>query len=287
MRLRSEPPPFARHPAITALDAGAERRDLRHDGRLVRWRRFGAGAPLVLLHGGHGSWLHWLRNIAPLAARHTLWVPDLPGFGDSDSLAGPPHAPDRMQRLVAALIATLDQLVGATTPIGLAGFSFGALAAAELAAARGRVTQLALVGPAGHGGTRRQEASLADWRSSDLAAMRRALLHNLGAFMLHDPAARDDLALAVHAAACHATRFRSKAIAQAGGLQATLDRAAAPALLIWGEHDVTGVPRILGPMMTADRPQRRWHEIGGAGHWAQFERADAVNRLLLDWFDAQ
>ena len=39
---------------------------------------------LVLLHGGSGSWMHWIRNIAPLVADgfHVLAV-DLPGFGDS------------------------------------------------------------------------------------------------------------------------------------------------------------------------------------------------------------
>jgi 2-hydroxy-6-oxonona-2,4-dienedioate hydrolase len=40
--------------------------------------------PLVLLHGGSGSWTHWVRNLdALVAAGHQLWVPDLPGFGDS------------------------------------------------------------------------------------------------------------------------------------------------------------------------------------------------------------
>ena len=43
-----------------------------HAGCQVRWhewceRREGdgerEGIPLVALHGGHGSWLHWLRNI--------------------------------------------------------------------------------------------------------------------------------------------------------------------------------------------------------------------------------
>jgi hypothetical protein len=47
-------------------------------------------APLVLLHGGSGSWMHWLRNIPALAASgRWVLVPDLPGFGDS---AAPPQA---------------------------------------------------------------------------------------------------------------------------------------------------------------------------------------------------
>ncbi|MGT2492391.1 alpha/beta fold hydrolase [Cupriavidus basilensis] len=37
-------------------------------GCRVVWRRFGEGRPVILLHGGHGSWLHWVRNIEALAA---------------------------------------------------------------------------------------------------------------------------------------------------------------------------------------------------------------------------
>ena len=41
--------------------------------------------PLVLFHGGSGSWTHWVRSIGPLLeAGHDVWAVDLPGFGDSD-----------------------------------------------------------------------------------------------------------------------------------------------------------------------------------------------------------
>ena len=40
--------------------------------------------PTVLLHGGSGSWNHWVRNIdALLASGRQVIAPDLPGFGDS------------------------------------------------------------------------------------------------------------------------------------------------------------------------------------------------------------
>ncbi|HMA07763.1 MAG TPA: alpha/beta fold hydrolase, partial [Ramlibacter sp.] len=87
--------------AIAQLERRCEIVDSRFEDRKIRWHRIGAGSPLVLLHGGNGSWLHWVRNIEALAEQHELWLPDLPGCGDSHEL--PP--PANLERLVAALHA--------------------------------------------------------------------------------------------------------------------------------------------------------------------------------------
>lgn len=54
----------------------------------VRWDKFGDGPPVVLLHGTpNWSWI-W-RDVAPrLAARHSVYVFDWPGFGLSDRHEG-------------------------------------------------------------------------------------------------------------------------------------------------------------------------------------------------------
>ena len=46
----------------------------------------GSGPPLILFHGGMGSWTHWVRNIPALRERFTVYAPDLPGCGDSISV---------------------------------------------------------------------------------------------------------------------------------------------------------------------------------------------------------
>lgn len=273
------------HPEIVRVESLSRRFDVPYLGRRVCWRRWGSGGPpLVLLHGGHGNWMHWVRNIQPLSQQNTVWVPDLPGFGDSDDLVGDVHDPARQQHLLDALVATLDTLVGRGAPVDLAGFSFGGLVAAELATQRGHVGRLALLGPAGHGGTRRQTSGLVKWRSDDPVHRREGLSSNLDAFMLHQPAARDSLAFSVHEAACLHTRFRSKAISRAAGLQAALAGFDDPVLLVWGEHDVTAVPYDLAPELAGEAPSREWCVIPGAGHWVQYEGADEVNGLLCRWF---
>jgi 2-hydroxy-6-oxonona-2,4-dienedioate hydrolase len=271
---------------IARYEAKARREEVLHRGRKVVWRRFGDGPPLVLLHGGHGSWLHWIRNIDALSREHALWLPDMPSYGDSDSLEGHPHAADRMPRFVDAISSTMDGLLGARTAIDLAGFSFGGITAAFLAARRGHIRRLALLGAGAHGGPRRQTIDLVDWRIPDRAAMLDALRRNLVPFMLHDERHVDALALAIHEWSCVQTRFRSKAIAQAGGLADALDAIEAPMLLMWGEHDVTAVPGEVGPRLTQGHPTREFRVVGDAGHWAQYEKTQDVNSRLLEWFRA-
>ena len=258
-----------------------------YQGRQVCWHEFASaesnGPPLVLLHGGHGNWQHWARNIEALATRFTVWVPDMPGYGDSDT---PPEP--TMASLVNLLQATLDQLLGATTPIRLAGFSFGGLVAATLAAQRPHIERMALLGPGGHGGPRRPAGELVSWRaakeSGDAEALAQVMRHNLGLHMLHAPESIDAEAVRIHTAACLSTRFYSKGISHAGGLAAALAHYNGPLLLAWGEHDVTAVPEVAIRTFSEGRADCEPHIVPGAGHWVQFEGAGMVNRVLLGWW---
>lgn len=68
-----------------------------------------------------------------------------------------------------------------------------------------------LVGSGGHGTMRRMAVEMINWRlAQDREAERAALLHNLGALMLHDMSRADPLAFEIHDIACHGTRFRSR-----------------------------------------------------------------------------
>ena len=279
--LDDDTPPAER---IARLESQGEKHLVQVDGRRVAWHRFGSGPPLVLVHGGHGSWLHWVRNIEPLACRFTVWVPDLPGYGESGAAAS-----IELAGVVEPAIASLDSLVGAGTAIDLVGFSFGGLVAAQLAAQRRHVRRLALLGPAGHGGRRRPRGKLVNWKAAaaahDAAALAAAMRYNLAIHMLHDPARIDALAVQVHTDSCIRTRFRSKTISYTRNLGETLDAARVEPLLIWGEHDVTAEPAVAIESLTANRPGRRAQIVHGAGHWVQYEGADEVNRLLLDCLD--
>ena len=268
---------------LSHLESRMARHDVPVDGGHVTWRRLGAGPPVVLLHGGHGSWMHWVRNLEALAAHFTVWVADLPGYGDSSR-----PAPPGFESLLDMTRRSLDTLLGADTPLQLVGFSFGALVAGHLAAARGAVSHLALCGPAGLGGRRRPKGELKPSREAlaagDDAALHAAMRHNLETHMLAGPA--DALGVQVHTQSCLRTRFHSRSISLAGALQDRLRGLPCPVLLIWGEHDVTATPVQEAAGVAAVCRDARVHVLPSVAHWVQYEAADEVNRLLLGWLQA-
>jgi len=194
----------------------------------------------------------------------------------------PPHT---LERLVAALQQCVDSLIGADREIGLAAFSFGSVLASNLAATRGGVSRIALLGATGHG-LARQPLALKNWRAMPPGgAQTDAHRHNLAHLMLHDAAAIDALALVIHRQTSEQTRLRSRPLSLTDATRRALDRLQIPVLLAWGDHDPTAPAAEAQQALTQAHPQRRLVRFGGAGHWLQYERPAQINPLLIDWFD--
>lgn len=267
---------------LKAMDQRARRHVMTVDGGAeVVWRQFGEGEPLVLIHGGHGSWLHWARNIDVLSGRFSLLIPNLPGYGDSST----PQFDD-LSSLVEVTLASLEQLIGPDTTFNLCGFSFGGLVSAHIAARRpDSVRRLALLGPGGHGGTRRPRGTLINWkRALDDAELLAAMRHNLWVHMLYGDGQIDGLALRIHTQACVDTRFRSRGISQVGGLPGALEGYTGDTLFIWGENEVTCTPDALLHKLVEGHPRRFGRVIPSVGHWVQYEAPEVLNAMLLRWF---
>ncbi len=94
---------------------------------LIRYLQAGSGPPLVLLHGWGGSSRYWAQTIEALASSHTIYAPDLPGYGKS------PPLPDKAssERLAEVVIEFADAM-GIET-FDLNGHSFSAGVAAYVA----------------------------------------------------------------------------------------------------------------------------------------------------------
>jgi pimeloyl-ACP methyl ester carboxylesterase len=65
-----------------------EPRTISLHGRPLRYVQMGSGPVLLLIHGMAGTYENWSAVIEPLARRHTVIAPDLPGHGDSEPGAG-------------------------------------------------------------------------------------------------------------------------------------------------------------------------------------------------------
>lgn len=60
----------------------------------IHYLTVGHGEPLIIVHGGSEGAVAWKDNIAALAKKYTIYVPDMPGFGSSQSYAGNYSIPD-------------------------------------------------------------------------------------------------------------------------------------------------------------------------------------------------
>src|SRR4030042_1318035 len=67
---------------------------IKVDGLNVHYYTAGQGEPLVVIHGGGGDARTWWRNMRELAAKYTVYAPDLPGYGGSQPLGGKYYIPE-------------------------------------------------------------------------------------------------------------------------------------------------------------------------------------------------
>jgi haloacetate dehalogenase len=71
----------------------------------------GQGSPVLLLHGYPESNVMWHRLAPLLALHHTLIIPDLPGYGQSDAPeSGPGHAPYDKRSMAKAMVELMQSL---------------------------------------------------------------------------------------------------------------------------------------------------------------------------------
>lgn len=243
--------------------------------------------PLLMFHGGSGSWTHWLRVIEPLTqAGYTLWLADLPGFGESDGVPGGVDV-DTMLAPLAHSIAQLLAQTGSGTVCDLAGFSFGGMTAGLLAAEfPALIGSLVIVGAPGMGLTEGKVVRLKGWRHlATPEAQMQAHRYNLAALMLHDLRLIDEETLALHALNVARDRLPRRRLSQTNILALALGRIKAPVAAIYGEHDPLYVGRLdelHGAMQQAYAGgELRWQVIAGAGHWVQHERPAELSQALV------
>lgn len=258
------------------------------DGRMV-WRRWGKPRgntrPVVLLHGGSGSWTHWIKTIPGLATRSDVWAADLPGLGDSDMPPGP-ATPESSGTVVAAGVRDLF----GHEPVDLVAFSFGAhvgtYAARHLASQLGSFT---ITGAAAMG---LPHPSLEFPKERpNMSEDERLALHRrtLEILMFKNHARIDELAVYIQAENIAKARFRSRAFAPTDDIARLLPDIPVRVNAIWGADDCLALPDLATryDVLRRGHPELITRTVADAGHWTMYEQPESYTAALIEVLEAR
>jgi 2-hydroxy-6-oxonona-2,4-dienedioate hydrolase len=253
----------------------------KHGNVQTAWHIWGEGAPILMLHGASGSWAHWILNIRPLMdAGYMVLVPDMPGFGDSDA----PESGEDIDALVAPLRHGLRELIDLRRYV-LVGFSLGSIVASMLATEEmNAVRELILVAPPGLlPASMRLRIELSPWKHVEDPAVRKAINRkNLARLMLYRSESITSLAISLQIAHAQRDRLRRRRLARTEAPYELLAQVKCSVAAIYGDQDALFCKRFEAIRCRARKLKlRRLTLLPNAGHWVQFEDAEAFNRELL------
>ena len=268
---------------VRELEARSERHETPcGDGAMV-WRRWSNpdAQPVVLLHGGSGSWLHWVRTIPALRTRYDVWTADLPGLGDS-AMPAQPYTP---QSSATAVAAGLKALIPAERRPQLVGFSFGAHVGTFAAGLLGdHIATFTITGTSALGIVRPPMPEFPKERSTMSDEERRAVHHRvLEILMISRPERIDDLAVSLQQINVNKARFRSRKFAPTDNVRTGLANVKVPLRTAWGRNDVIAHPNVEAciDILREHHPELVAEIVDDAGHWVMFEQAEGYNAALM------
>jgi len=263
-------------------------------GLRISYAVAGDGPPLIMLHGAAASHVTWCDNIGPFSRRYTVYAPDLPNHGDSETPQGPPH---EVFASPAFLLAFMDALgIERASLIGNSGG--GAIAARFATRYPERVDRLVLVDSGGLGRP-------VSWflRIASLPLVGELLhLHTINsdraltASIFHRPRPIDpEVARELRQARnSWSTRMAVVKGVRAGiGLFGVkkemllldqLEGLKAPLLIVWGEKDP--VLPVSHALEASERlPDAVVHIMRDCGHWPHMENPEEFNRVAMDFLE--
>ncbi|MEV6632919.1 alpha/beta fold hydrolase [Actinoplanes sp. NPDC051470] len=272
-------------------------REVEVHGARIRARVSGdPGAPtVVLLHGIARSLEDWAPQHERLDDDYRVVSVDLPGFGLSDPLPGPPS----LDGLAAGVEDTLAVL-GVERPVHLMGSSLGGAVAMRMVCREPEIARsLTLVASAGFGrevtmalrilaipGLGRQLMRRFDRRAS--TRVERSLFVDRS--LVTDE--RVEFGLRVAARPSYAAHFLATAKSLGGfrgvhprwrtDLLARVAELDPPTLVVWGEKDLI-LPAAHLEAARAALPHAEFHLFPRTGHMPQIERADEFASLARDF----
>ena len=277
--------------SIATLDFDSTSRFLEGEHR-IHYHEAGTGPALVLLHGsgpGVSGWSNFRGNFPVFAERFRTVLMDMPGFGKSErpefDRAYPRVAADALARLLDALGMDHAHLLGN---------SMGGYVALEFALAYpDRVGRLVLMGPGGLAvnilGPEQSEGArrLGEFMMAPSKKAMEAWVDT----MVANKAVVDDALIEERLANAQAPGVLDSAMAifmslgqhpEPIPLWARLKQMKAPTLVTWGRDD--RMLPVEGSLLGFRQlPNAELHIFSKCGHWAQVERKDEFERVVIEF----
>ena len=271
---------------IEEFEKSSKKLFISTDDTTVCWRIWGKGQPIIFLHGGYGSWRHWIKQVTYLSKDYQILVPDMPGFGESSDLKSD-HTPENISLNLYQTFRKLN--ITDLDNINLVGFSFGGLISGHLSyqfLKKGiELKNLILVGPGGTGARRGPMREMVR-RTSKMSfeEILKAHFENLKILMINNPKNIDLLSLYIQLENTNNHRLKSRPISATNTLIKILEKQNIIPYLIFGEKDATVGPYLeerISLFREACKDARIHVEID-AGHWIMYEKPDRFNNLIKE-----
>ena len=245
------------------------------------FHKIGQGPNLLLLHGGAGSWLHWIKNIRELSKYFTLYLPDLPGMGESPDV---PAETSSMLDFITLLSDAVSEIFSKGEMFHVAGFSLGGLCSARLAEQLPKqVLSVTMICPGGYKpdghfklDLKKPEENIS---TADLKELHR---HNVQVLLIHDKTKVDDATLSIQQYNIENARFNGRKIGYLDHFENFLERVNCPIMLVFGDKDPVPKPtyqshiNYISSLATIDE----LHILPEVGHWANYEAPELVDPLI-------
>ena len=270
---------------LSSIEKNSKKIFIKSKDSKICWRIWGKGNPIIFLHGGYGSWAHWVKQVLPFSKNHRVLVPDMPGFGESDDLSLP-HSPEK---IASNLADTLEDLISTEDKPIICGFSFGGLISGhlsyELIQRKFEPKKLILVGPGGLGAKRGDmKTMIARHSKMSEEEIYNAHQTNLKILMMHNSQKVDDFSVHIQKQNTDAHRIKSRPISATDTLTKILEKQDVPLFVVWGEKDASVGVYLEDRMAILRRVNKnvRFHVEYNIGHWIMYENENIFNKILED-----
>lgn len=268
--------------------AGLELRNTQIPEFRISYLEGGAGAPLVLLHGYGADKDNFAMAAVGLSHHFHLYIPDLPGFGDSSKPADASyHIADQVQRVHQFITAM------GLKKVHLGGSSMGGWIAAQYAITYpDAVASLWLLDPAGIAGKDLNFVTMHYAKTGELSLIARSTdqyQNILDAVFTHEPFIPHSVKVilaqrAVADAALHLQIFHQ--LEQDPPINAGFAKLQIPILVAWGEDDRVLSPRAAALLKQLNPAHVQVKTYAQTGHLPMLEAPFASTRDYLAFREA-